>query len=1035
MHTYGKAMLRISALPVSLLPELEKQIINEIPLDETVLAILMEAIYTASPGFYALLVKAGALNGIFPGEKLKISVLKYLNRICQRGTPFSTMSAVSLIPLGEETTSIAPASAPLQKIARLDAAVANALINKLQSGYNFDDSVLLYANNSVYQIDGRLRYIESVEEQGLRKFRLSAVDIDEVILAVLNYCKSGRTKLAVIALLISDDDELDPADVAEYIDDLLQNGILLSSLSLKSSDVAILPQLIALPSGGAEFPEVRERLKALHAAIGHIKDTTPAQTIPQIQKITTMLGELLGEPGSESSVLQIDSYKNLACVLNRQVAQQLGKVLLSMSRIIPDYESPDLNAFKEEFSRRYDQQAIPLLTCLDPDLGIGYPVSKRITFPENDELLSLLEAKGAAASAGHKVQYFCNDWFRFLIDKYKQARVLGLNEINISLKEMKPFERENAANVPPSLTVLAKLSAASAAAVDRGAYLLYPFDLHAPSAANVYARFSPLHPEIKDFIGEILDKEEEYHEGALLVELEHTGQLKTANVNLKDFNRSWRLNIADAPAGTDSGCYLELSDLYLRVLNNKIVLFSKKMRKQVIPFMTTAYNYRIDELPVISFLGDLQNQGNQNSLLWDWGLLREFNYLPRVTIEHNIVISPAQWNVKKSLLHTGSFELFRVSLREICRKEAIPRRVFYGDADNLLLLDLHQDLYLKILYKDLKTKDDLLFQEHLNAAENRYVSDGDNNYDSQLLFSYYRTKDPAAATADGQAYTVVPSLAYLPGEEWIYLKLYFNSFQAEETILHQLHDLLPLIRQEVQSLERWFFIRFTDPEPHLRLRFKIGHPEDISTLIIHLNKAFKALVHSGLIHRIHYDSYQPETERYGVQQLPSVEEIFSADAEAILALRIALSGNFKADQMNWLIGVYNLDWYLSLFYTGEEHHLKMAYVKQISKSLKQEFNFSGQDFKKLNSFFQRNKPLITAFLEDPDQRYHQLHLIFAQRDQQLRRFAGQLQLSTELIFSIIHMSMNRLFPVDPRKKEALCYDLYPSVFHKKHQHA
>ena len=64
--------------------------------------------------------------------------------------------------------------------------------------------------------------------------------------------------------------------------------------------------------------------------------------------------------------------------------------------------------------------------------------------------------------------------------------------------------------------------------------------------------------------------------------------------------------------------------------------------------------------------------------------------------------------------------------------------------------------------------------------------------------------------------------SFPPGSEWLYAKVYCGSSTADVLLREAIS---PLVRQAMEAGEakRWFFIRYGDPEWHLRLRFQ-GDP-------------------------------------------------------------------------------------------------------------------------------------------------------------------------------------------------------------------
>lgn len=61
----------------------------------------------------------------------------------------------------------------------------------------------------------------------------------------------------------------------------------------------------------------------------------------------------------------------------------------------------------------------------------------------------------------------------------------------------------------------------------------------------------------------------------------------------------------------------------------------------------------------------------------------------------------------------------------------------------------------------------------------------------------------------------MPARFHLPGEDWLFVKWYAEPSAHEALLAEHLPALLAEVEDEV---DRWFFLRYQDPEPHLRLR-------------------------------------------------------------------------------------------------------------------------------------------------------------------------------------------------------------------------
>ncbi|WP_245646099.1 thiopeptide-type bacteriocin biosynthesis protein [Nocardiopsis trehalosi] len=134
---------------------------------------------------------------------------------------------------------------------------------------------------------------------------------------------------------------------------------------------------------------------------------------------------------------------------------------------------------------------------------------------------------------------------------------------------------------------------------------------------------------------------------------------------------------------------------------------------------------------------------------------------------------------------------------------------------------------------------------------------------------------PRTAAATGRNH------GHLPGAPpWAYAKVYAVTDRHLELLTDHLPDLLgahgpsPL----------WWFIRYRDPEPHLRLRIRIDDSPGYAAACHAVATWARNLREAGLVSRLQWDTYHPETGRYGAgATMTAAESVFAADSQAVLA--------------------------------------------------------------------------------------------------------------------------------------------------------
>ncbi|MFI1369313.1 thiopeptide-type bacteriocin biosynthesis protein [Streptomyces griseochromogenes] len=115
---------------------------------------------------------------------------------------------------------------------------------------------------------------------------------------------------------------------------------------------------------------------------------------------------------------------------------------------------------------------------------------------------------------------------------------------------------------------------------------------------------------------------------------------------------------------------------------------------------------------------------------------------------------------------------------------------------------------------------------------------------------------------------------------WFYGKLHTVPARQDEVLVEHLPRLLAALPD---GGGRWFFIRYADPEPHLRLRFH-GDPGQLwSRLAPVILDWADDLYEQRLAGRLVVDRYEPETVRYGGPgSLDAAERFFHHDSLTVL---------------------------------------------------------------------------------------------------------------------------------------------------------
>ena len=281
--------------------------------------------------------------------------------------------------------------------------------------------------------------------------------------------------------------------------------------------------------------------------------------------------------------------------------------------------------------------------------------------------------------------------------------------------------------------------------------------------------------------------------------------------------------------------------------------------------------------------------------------------------------------------------------------------------------------------------------------------------------------------------------SFILGDEWLYYKLYCGKRTAELILVD---CIKPLTESLVVDglIDQWFFIRYADPKPHIRIRFHCSQISKLGIIIDRIHKAIATYVENDLIWKVQTDTYNREIERYGELTMIGSEDMFFYDSStSINALNL-----IEDEELLFLFVLKSIDALLSVF----EYDLKakISFSKVNLTSFRKEFKADKNLSKQLNIKYQKLRPKVEWFMalkESSD--YDALLKLITTKNRKIETIKtpildlyknNKLEVSlVHLLSSYIHMMVNRQFRDKQRLFELVCYDClfryYNSQFAKQ----
>jgi lantibiotic biosynthesis protein len=548
--------------------------------------------------------------------------------------------------------------------------------------------------------------------------------------------------------------------------------------------------------------------------------------------------------------------------------------------------------------------------------------------------------------------------------------------------------------------LMGSILGSSATAIDTGNYLFEFTSCGGPSAANLLGRFCHGDAVLCQKVIACLQEEEHNNPDCIYAEIIHLPEARTGNILARPQLRDYEIVYLGNGSVTRDH-QIPITDLMVSVKNNTVVLRSQRFNKRVIPRLSTAHNFNMNSLLPYKFLCDLQFQQLHNATGWHWNLPDEAPFLPAVRYG-KIVLSKRTW-----VLHKKN------NIKDL----KLPRYVSIAEGDNELFIDMESESCRQLLTTTLLKKEKIVIQEVLSTPDNCWITSSNGRFTHELIIPLKSTL-PKKEAPISHLHENLPVRSFMIGSEWLYVKLYCGSNTAEKTLKSVIK---PLVQELVstQVIDQWFFIRYTDPEHHIRLRFH--NTANPTFWMVILEKLHAALKEYELIYKIQTDTYVREIERYGVNTMELSETIFHLDSEAVLNCIDLLEGE-EGENFRWLLAARGTDTLLQDF--GYTLPQKAALLNRIRKHFFEEFGGDKTLQTQLNDKYRQHMRQLSSFL-DPQQdaanEIEEATALFNTRSEKIRAAIENFISLDERIPSYIHMFLNRILLSNQRKHELVIY--------------
>lgn len=966
-----------------------------------------EAVYLSSPSLYKeweKVVKKEKERG-----KINEAILKYFLRSVSNTVPFGLFTSYTTL----SSNSSLDNEKKYKRYSSIDLEYLLNLLNHLNQYPIIIQTVKYRRNNTIYKIGDKYRYIEPKFSKGNISYTLSSIDSDELIDYLVSHENDTMTFEELKNMILNLVDGVEEEEVTAYLLDLINSKIYISSFEATLNEEDLLNQVINFYKENSSKIDTDEELKKIFSSLIKVKEKLielDKKVFNSIDIYNEIFKDLrkIGVDFKEKFVIN-SNLKKIPKSINdtENIDIKLNKLMSVLSKVSKKNikEDSNLTVFKRSFYNRYEDKEVALVEALDNELGIGYlpHLKEEVIFSDLIDDVTMPQVRKVTSERKVETKVH-NFWLNLLLRNPEKK------EINLAKEDLTIFKEENEAK-----------NGAFSISYSYTKDKIYLKHIGGTTGTNLIGRFSNSDTEVQEIINYVTDFEKSLLKNKIVAEVIHLPNNRAGNILIRKVNRDAEISIISKASGNTK--VIDVNDLYISLKRNRIVLRSKKENKEVVPFLSSAQNYHYNSLPIYHFLCDLQSQDRHNDYSINFGgfNIGDLEYCPRLTYGEDVILRKATWLLKKD--NNKGIE----SLKADLIKKSVPRYIYItSGGEDKMIIDIENYNTLNILYQEIEKNKILrvtecIYDMHNNETPESYANEYIGVVKSQKELNIFKNISTTHKIENNNV-----KRTFIYGDEWVYFKLYTGRITSDQLLIENISRIATKLK-ESGIIDKWFFIRFTDPDFHLRLRFHLKNEKNYSEMSKIIHNELSHLLEEQKIWKLDLSTYNRELERYYWQNIESSETIFHIDSEYTVNMLKYLKDN--GESRRWLFILKSIDDFFNVFDISlvKRHQI----INTMFNSFWVEYGKVKTIKKDVNNKFRKYVKDINSILNIPE---IEVKNIYKERYLALK----EVQLSIEakenlddLLWSYIHMHVNRFVQANPRFHELIMYGILERYYNQE----